>query len=210
MNSENKANRAVIIAAIDRTAESDPAALNAAALAHATAGAELHLVHVVPPLPEAAIPAVTPSALLDHGRTFIEGVAKTLAARFDGRIVAHVAVGDPAREILQLATDLDADIIVVGTHRKNAIERMLVGSVSLSVVKKAACAVVVARPKEYSHSDVPEIEPPCPACLDTQRRSKGEKLWCEEHSKRHPHGRLHYEMPNGYGAGSMFIRADRP
>jgi len=98
---------------------------------------------------------------------------------------------------------------VVGTHGKKALERMLVGSVSLAVVKKAHCPVVVARPKEYVHEHVPEILPPCPKCLETQRASKGEKLWCEQHSGRHVHGQLHYEMPKGYAAGSMLIRANQ-
>lgn len=203
------ANRTVIIAAIDRTPASDPALTTAAGLAQGIAGAELHLIYVIAPIPEPALPAIpAPSAMLEEARKFIDGIASNAAQRFTGRVAAHLAVGEPAREILQLATDLEADVIVVGTHGKKALERMLVGSVSQSVVKKAQCAVVVARPKEYVHGDVPEILPPCPKCLDTQRASKGEKLWCEQHSRRHAHGQLHYEMPKGYGAGAMFIRAE--
>jgi nucleotide-binding universal stress UspA family protein len=209
MMPKDNANRTVIIAAIDRTSASDPAAGTAAALAQGIVGAELHLVHVVAPIPEAALPMVPPSTIFEEGRKFIDGVAATIAGRFNGRITTHLAAGEPAREILQLASDIDADVIVVGTHGKKAIERMVVGSVSLSVVKKARCPVVVARPKEYAHEDVPEIQPPCPQCLETQRASKGEQLWCDQHSKRHAHGRLHYEMPKGYGAGAMLIRADQ-
>jgi nucleotide-binding universal stress UspA family protein len=202
-------NRTVIIAAVDRTPASDPAATTAAALAQGITGAELHLVHVIAPLPEAAFPVVPPNALLEDARKFIDGVTRTVADRFGGRIAAHLAAGEPAREILQLATDLEADVVVVGTHGKKALERMLVGSVSLNVVKKARCPVIVARPKEYVNDDVPEILPPCPRCLETQRVSAGERLWCEDHSRQHAHGRLHYEMPKGYGAGAMLIRADQ-
>ena len=206
---EKNANRTVIIAAVDRTAASDPAIGTAAALAQGITGAELHILHVVAPLPEAALPAIPPTSLVEEGRLFIDGIARNAAERFPGRIAAHLAVGEPAREILQLAIDLEADVIVVGTHGKKALERMLVGSVSLSVVKKALCPVVVARAKEYVHEDVPEIQPPCPQCIETQRASKGEKLWCERHSARHVHGRLHYEIPKGYGAGAMLIRAEQ-
>lgn len=209
MMPKNNANRTVIITAIDRTAASDPAVSTAAALAHGIAGAELHLLHVVAPLPEVVLPSVSPTALIEEGRAFMDGVTRIAAGRFDGRITAHLAVGEPAREILQLATDLEADVIVVGTHGKKALERMLVGSVSLNVVKKALCPVVVARSKEYVHEDAPEITPPCPKCVETQRTSHGEKLWCEQHSGRHVHGNVHYEMPKGYGAGAMFIRADQ-
>jgi nucleotide-binding universal stress UspA family protein len=204
-----KASRTVIIAAIDATGASDAAVGTAAALAQGIIGAELHLVHVVAPLPEAAIPTIAPSAALDEARTFIDRIAGAAAERFGGRVAAHLTVGEPAREILQLAASLEADVIVVGTHAKNALERMLVGSVSLNVVKKARCPVVVARPKEYLHEDVPEIAPPCSKCLETQRASNGERLWCEQHQGRHVHGRLHYEMPKGYGAGAMLLRADQ-
>jgi nucleotide-binding universal stress UspA family protein len=203
------ANRTVIIAAVDRTPASDPAATTAAALAQGIAGAELHLLYAITPIPEAAMPAIPATAMLEEGRKFIDGVAKTVAERFGGRVVAHLAVGEPAREILQLASDLAADVIVVGTHGKKALERMLVGSVSLNVVKKARCPVIVARAKEYVHDDVPEILPPCPQCIETQKASKGEKLWCEQHSARRTHAHTHYEMPKGYGAGSMLIRAEQ-
>lgn len=204
------ANRTVIIAAVDRTQLSDQALGTAAALAQGIAGAELHLVHVVVPPPEPVFPAVGPHALIDEARTLVDAIARTAAERFRGRIVGHLAVGEPAREILQLATDLEADVIVVGSRGKSAFDRMLVGSVSLNVVKKARCPVVVARPKEYVHEDVPEILPPCPKCVETQRASNGEKLWCQQHSARHVHGRLHYELPQGYGAGAMLIRGDQP
>jgi nucleotide-binding universal stress UspA family protein len=209
MMPKDNANRTVVVAAIDRTPASDQALATATALAQGILGAELHFLHVVAPLPEAVMPAIAPSALLDEGRKLIDGITRFAAERFGGRVVGHLAVGDPAREILQLASDLAADVVVVGTHGKKAIERMIVGSVSLTVVKKARCPVVVARPKEYVYEDVPEILPPCPKCLDAQRASKGEKLWCDQHSARHAHANLHYEMPKGYGGGAMLIRADQ-
>ena len=217
MKLENDRKRTVILVAVDRTPASDPALDAALTLARANPAAELHLLHVVPPMPEAAVPAIPPTALIDDGRKFIDGVAHAGVDRFEGRVIAHLAVGEPGREILQLASDLEADAIVVGTHAKKTIERMLVGSVSATVVKKAECPVVVARPKGYAHDaggddkaeKVPEIEPPCPRCLETQRTTNGQELWCEEHAGRHAHARLHYETPKSFALGSMFIRADR-
>lgn len=202
------ANRTVIVAAIDRTPASDPCINTATALAQDIAGAELHFLHVIEAQPSAPAMA-SPASLLEEARKFVDGVASAAGARFKGRLAAHLAVGDPSREILQLASDLEADVIVVGSHGKKALERMLVGSVSQSVVKKARCAVLVARPKEYGAEEIPEIAPPCPKCLETQRASNGERLWCEQHAGRHAHGRLHYELPQSYGVGSMFIRPDR-
>lgn len=210
MSSNNPAvNRTVIVAAIDRTPAGDQALYTATTLAQDIAGAELHLVHVIAAAtPPAAAAMPSPASLLEEARTFIDGAAKTAGERFEGHIAAHLAVGDASREILQIATDVEADLIVVGSHGKKALERMLVGSVSQSVVKKARCAVLVARPKEYAHEEVPEIAPPCPKCLEVQRATAGEKLWCEQHAGRHAHGRLHYELPKSYGVGSMLIRPE--
>jgi len=164
---------------------------------------------VVAPIPEPAFPALaSPVAVIEEAGRFIDEKAKVAAEQFTGGLCAHLALGEPANEILQCAANLEADVIVVGTHGKKAVERLIVGSVSQAVVKKARCAVVVARPKDYEHRE-PEIEPPCPKCLETQRASAGEKLWCAQHSTRHAHGRLHYESPQGYGAGAMFIRGDQ-
>lgn len=205
----NAANRTVIVAAIDRSPASDACLYTATALARDIAGAELHLMHVIAATPQPIGPAMpSPASLLEDARNYVDGVAKNVSERFAGRVAAHLAVGDPSREILQLATDLEADLIVVGSHGKKTLERMLVGSVSSTVVKKARCAVLVARPKEYAHEQVPEIAPPCPKCLETQRASAGEKLWCEQHAGRHAHGRLHYELPQSYGVGAMFIRPE--
>ena len=190
MKLENETKRTVILVGVDRSPASDTALDTAVTLARANVAAELHLLHVVPPMPEAAVPAIPATALIDDGRKFVDSVAKVAAEKFEGRLVAHLTVGEPGREILQLANDLEADMIVVGTHAKKAIERMLVGSVSVSVVKKAHCPVVVARPKDYAAGEernetreiaekVPEIEPPCPKCVETQRATKGRELWCE-------------------------------
>lgn len=215
MKLENDGKRRVILVGVDRTPASDPALETAMTFARANVAAELHLLHVVPPMPEAAVPAFPATALIDDGRKFIDGIAGVVAKSFEGRVIAHLAVGEAGREILQLASDLEADVIVVGTHAKKVIERMLVGSVSITVAKKAHCPVVVARPKAYAHAHaseavatekVPEIEPPCPKCVDTQRATKGRQLWCEAHAARHAHAQLHYETPKSFALGSMFIR----
>jgi len=208
---EPTAPRVVIVAAIDRTAAGDACVNTATSLARTIPGAELHLLHVISPPPDVTLPALTPlpAQLIEEGRAFLDGAAKTIGEIFLGRLAEHLAVGEPAHEILQLATDLHADYVVVGTHGKKALERVLVGSVSHRVVAKARCTVLVARAKGYPQSDVPEIEPPCPKCLETQRATAGARLWCEQHAGRHAHGRVHYELPKAFGTGSMFLRPEQ-
>jgi nucleotide-binding universal stress UspA family protein len=53
--------------------------------------------------------------------------------------------GDPATEILQLARVLHCDLIVLGTHGRKRLERLLLGSVAEQVLRKAPCPVLTAR-----------------------------------------------------------------
>jgi nucleotide-binding universal stress UspA family protein len=173
------------------------------------AGAELHFLYVIATetLPDGL--GSSANDLLRGGRVFIDETTRMMAERFEGRVLGHLAVGRPERQILQLAADLEADVIVVGSHSKKALERLMLGSVSEFVAKKAQCSVIVARPKNYSdpHS-VPEIEPPCRQCLEVQRATDGERLWCEAHANRHAHAHLHYELPPAFAVGSMLLRPD--
>jgi nucleotide-binding universal stress UspA family protein len=54
-------------------------------------------------------------------------------------------MGDPAGEIVRLAADEDAEMIVLGTHGRSGLARVLMGSVAESVVRRALCPVLVYR-----------------------------------------------------------------
>ncbi len=113
------------------------------------------------------------------------------------RCVTYVSIESPAVAVAQLATDLEADLVVVGTHGRRGLQRFLLGSVAEGVVRLAPCAVFVVRPKG-TEAKVPEIEPPCPKCLEVRTTSGGEQLWCEQHSERHgPRHVYHYEDRRG-------------
>ena len=53
--------------------------------------------------------------------------------------------GDPATAILELAAELDVDLVVLGTRGRSSVERWLIGSVSSKVLHHAHCSVLVAR-----------------------------------------------------------------
>jgi nucleotide-binding universal stress UspA family protein len=55
--------------------------------------------------------------------------------------------GDPATEIVKAAQEWPADIIVMGSHGRQGISRVLLGSVAESVVRHAPCPVLVVRSK---------------------------------------------------------------
>ena len=86
------------------------------------------------------------------------------AAEAKGRVHFHIHVRvarSPANEILAVAKEVGADLIVLGCKGLRGLERVVLGSVSERIVREAGCAVVIARPKEYAyvhHSDVVEVE----------------------------------------------------
>jgi nucleotide-binding universal stress UspA family protein len=64
-------------------------------------------------------------------------------------IAAEVApaVGPPVDEIIEVAEQHDADLIVVGTHEPGFLERLLRGSVSQGVARRAHCDVLIVHPR---------------------------------------------------------------
>jgi nucleotide-binding universal stress UspA family protein len=63
-----------------------------------------------------------------------------------GIIVRHVFLqGDPATEIVHYARDSASDLIVMGTHGRTGLERLLMGSVAEKVMRDAPCSVLVVK-----------------------------------------------------------------
>jgi nucleotide-binding universal stress UspA family protein len=65
----------------------------------------------------------------------------------DTRIpVTHVLLqGDPASEIVRYGRDAGIDLIVMGTHGRTSVERLLMGSVAEKVLRDAPCSVLVVK-----------------------------------------------------------------
>jgi len=114
-------------------------------------GAELLLVHVFAPPPlysEGPFTGERVRQVYAAGRAWVD---KTLeewaaAARADGLAVrVEVREGSPHREILALAAEERADMIVLGTHGRGGLERALLGSVADRVIRLAPCPVVSVR-----------------------------------------------------------------
>jgi hypothetical protein len=136
-------------------------------------------------------PGVSWTEILATAREHIEGLAAEARGQFAGRMSTHVAAGSTWKQILQIAVDVQADLIVIGTHGRGGIKRLILGSVAETVVRRASCTVLVVRKKGYHAFVPPEIEPACAECLAVQQRTSGAQLWCERHAQDHPHWQLH-------------------
>jgi nucleotide-binding universal stress UspA family protein len=72
---------------------------------------------------------------------------KKLAESFDLEAGTIFTEGDPGQEIIRVAEELNADLIVLGTHGYTGWKRFKLGSVSEFVVSHAPCAVFIIRPE---------------------------------------------------------------
>ncbi len=167
----------VVVAAVDDSPAADTVVALAARSVRPVDG-ELHILHVVPSWPRPA----------DEGSKAIEdyvALAKRLVrvAREAGvpGAHAHPRAGDPARTIVQAALDLDADLLVLGTHGRTGIRRLAFGSVAEWVVRHASCSVLVARAQSSERRAAVMLEA-CSECLRAQHESRD--LWCARHSQK--------------------------
>ena len=127
-------------------------ATSAAADLSERAGSELHIVHVLPRFPRYAYPGVTPqvySRVLDEtlrgARDLLEEQVKGIGARGARVAETHTRRGPTVDEILDLAEELGADLIVVGSRGLGPVRGLVLGSVSGGVVHGATCPVLVLR-----------------------------------------------------------------
>lgn len=65
------------------------------------------------------------------------------AAAAHVKVTTAVVTGPPARSILDQAGQLPADLIVMGTHGASGVERLMLGSITEKVLRKASCPVLV-------------------------------------------------------------------
>jgi nucleotide-binding universal stress UspA family protein len=138
-----------IIVGIDASERSLDAAAFARDVAVAT-GAEVWLVAAYP---YAAVPARVSGAqvkgfLNDDARSALAHADEALA---DAVVVVHRTIADPspARALHELASEADADLIVVGSSHRGPMRRVLLGSTAVRVVHEAPCAVAVV-PRGYA------------------------------------------------------------
>jgi nucleotide-binding universal stress UspA family protein len=108
--------------------------------------AQLAIVTVIRP-PEFAEDVET-EAILENARVHFDQTLAELQmrARTSGISVAtHIRVGHPAEQIVAVADEWQADLIVTGHRGQRLFERWLLGSVSRLVIAYARCAVLVIR-----------------------------------------------------------------
>ncbi|MHC4480577.1 MAG: universal stress protein [Planctomycetota bacterium] len=143
-----------IVCAVDFSENSDYALSYAVQLAR-TFDAELKLLHVVelPFLPSYALAGVPDLSMpveqiQQNSRRKLDELLEDCRQRYE-RTDADLRTGSPFLEIINYAREVDADLIVVGTHGRTGLRHMIIGSVAEKVVRKAPCPVLsIKHPKQ--------------------------------------------------------------
>jgi nucleotide-binding universal stress UspA family protein len=138
---------------------------------------ELHLLQVVDAETEEALQtarqhlAAVVGSKLD---TFVPD-----AERGDWRVRLHVRAGGAADEILALALEVAADLLVIGGHTEGRRHPHL-GHTSSSVLASSPCPTLLVRVAEQESHDLATQQ--CPDCVRVRAESDGEVWFCDQHT----------------------------
>jgi nucleotide-binding universal stress UspA family protein len=168
-----------ILVASDLSEASGYAFEQAAHLAEHIPGAAIHFLNVVSgDTSEARI-----RQLGGQLRTYVSEKAASMGGLQGLRVGVHVRHGDPVREIVQAAAELNARLIVVGNRQHPHLKSWVVGTIAEKLLVHAPCPVVLAGPKPLEPLlHYPAIEPPCPDCVKVRAQSDGHNWWCPRHT----------------------------
>ncbi len=136
-----------IVFATDFSAVSQEALQTALSLARET-GAELHLFHVIEPVGGAGDDLFPAVDLVEAGYKQSRRQLRELVPREDAaelHIESACSTGTPSAEIAAYARHVGADMIVVGTHGRKGLSRVLMGSTAEKLLRKAPCKVLVVK-----------------------------------------------------------------
>jgi nucleotide-binding universal stress UspA family protein len=128
---------------------------------------DLHVVRVVEK------PADLQAAKDALARAVLEGLDSFRVNHPDWRTRLHVRCGKPVEEIANLASEIQAELLVIGrygVHRRH-------GSLADGLVAAAPCPTLVVGFAGHEGA-----EPQCPWCVEVRARSDGEQWFCVKHS----------------------------
>jgi universal stress protein A len=117
-------------------------------------GASIICLHVIEPvMPAVGYTGLTePLPLVDLSEQLVESASRELPKIAESEECAGLSVeeiiahGDAATEIVRVATERGVDLIVIASHGRTGLGRILFGSTAESVVRHAKCPVLVVKP----------------------------------------------------------------
>lgn len=107
---------------------------------------QIHVVHVLPFMiptePGVVWATVDDASRIRHA---LEAMSEMITEQKFGNVVLDVRLGDPGQVVADLAEELDAELIIVGSHGRTGLTRLVLGSVAERVTRLAHCPVLVVK-----------------------------------------------------------------
>ncbi len=107
---------------------------------------QIHVLHVLPYLipaePGVVWATVDDSSRIQHA---LESLQTAVPEKEFGKVCLDVRMGDPGQVASDRAEELGADLIVVGSHGRTGLTRLVLGSVAERVTRLAHCPVLVVK-----------------------------------------------------------------
>jgi nucleotide-binding universal stress UspA family protein len=126
-------------------------ALNCAVAVARKFESELHVIYVVEP-PAMLTAPYSESVMMDvlqagheAGERAVAEATETIRKSGLSRVQSSMLEGQPAEQIVAYARDHEIDLIVMGTHGRRGINRLLLGSIAEEVVRTASIPVMTVR-----------------------------------------------------------------
>jgi universal stress protein A len=122
-------------------------------------GASIFLLHVVEPVP---MPPVDTSLNYVEVEEVLEKAAEddlnaliTSISREGAKVDGTMAIGKAAEIIIEKAAELNANFIIMGSHGRKGLNRLIMGSVADAVVRRSDCPVLIVKSGEKDFIDRP-------------------------------------------------------
>jgi universal stress protein A len=104
----------------------------------------VHVCHVLP-VPVLAYGEVVTDLNIDAAKESAKKQLAEIPTPPGIEVQRHFCEGDPAAEIVRLAKERGADVIVLGTHGRTGLLRLLMGSVAEHILRHAPCPVLIIK-----------------------------------------------------------------
>jgi nucleotide-binding universal stress UspA family protein len=152
----NQNAKKVLMVAVDFSECSDDALKMGLTMLQQGQVSTLHLIHVLDPRDvidhpekpaiqtEEEVIEVAPRMLLARANVLVP-----LNAADRALLKPHARIGRTVPTLIQACVDYEADMLIVGTHARRGMQRLLLGSVSEALVREAPCPVLIARATDY-------------------------------------------------------------
>lgn len=138
----------VLLAAVDTSPAAKRVIAMAARFARSFPAATLHVLHVLRhsrlDRGHAGLAALSSDAVAD-AKDHLEYHRRLAQSQCRNTVVGHFSAGNPTNEILRVCAELDVDQLFIATHDHAGFERLLLGSIAETLMRKAPCTVTVVR-----------------------------------------------------------------